>query len=175
MLLFAFAFTYKVELTKAVGAFFRSGADNAQYRTSDSTTTPTFLVSGVASSTLTFNTSDCASITTYVQLFASTTNTQSWLQVERFASDDGINFYNYDTALQDQTKRNIETTLASSTQFLTWKPSILGATTTKAFKIELIPSRKTRLVFGIATSTNSTTGRDRANIWVDNACNIQNY
>lgn len=180
MLLFVLVFSYQTQLVKAVGSFFRSGSDNAQYQTSSSTTTPNALRTGTGTTTMTFNTSDFFSLTVFMQTMATTTAPpySSTLEIQPYASDNGIDFFVYDQTRLRTNEYLIATTsipLASTTVPFTYRPANTAATTTKVFNLNLIPARFTRLVFTLVGSTTPLTVRDSINLYVNVAGNIQNY
>lgn len=180
VLLLAPALTYRAEIAKAVGAFLRSGSDNPQYQTSSSTTTPNALLTGTGTTTLTMSTGDFSSLTVSMQTLATTTAApySSTLEIQPYASDNGIDFFAYDQTKKQTDEYSIGTTsipLASTTIPFTFIPSTIGATTTKVFNLDLIPSRFTRLVFSLRASTTPFTVRDSMNLWVNVAGHIQNY
>ena len=150
-------FTHKTELANAIGSRLRSGGDiptgSLKMRTSDSTTTPEFIIAGLASSTLTFASENLSSVAMELQVFASSTATNSRIQVELQASDNLIDFYPYQ--------------VASSPNFFIYNPP-KGATSPVFADLDILPARYTRAIIGISTTTVGTVAnKDRANVWAN--------
>lgn len=129
----------------------RSGSDISELRTNAATTTPsnglptTFITSNAASSTLTFDSEKFSNVNVQLLLIATRT-VRSFLEIARYTSDNGIDFYPYNTL-------NSNGAIASSSPIITWLPSVFNGTTTAVVDIGYIPAKKTRLVFGLGTTT----------------------
>jgi len=152
----------------ALGFLIRSGANVstgslALTNCPSGTTTPKWLQVGLATSTLTFATDSIgpADATLLLQVNASSTNTQSPLNIHAQASDDAIDFFDYDLTVKNllnttSLAATSTITLASSTVDLQWMPSF-HSTTTKAVSFQLMPARFTRLTFSLSTTTSPAT------------------
>ena len=171
---------YDGRVVKAIGAMLRSGADvsmgSLRMRTSDSTTSPLFLQNGLGTTTLTFASDTFKSLTMYLQVFASSSNRLSPLSIQFAASDDNIDFFNYDPTLMDSVVlRGITATssmpLASTTIPYTFQPATRGATSTKTVNVNILPARYTRVTFTVASGTPTIGGapyyKDGLNLWAN--------
>ena len=91
---------YGGQAVNAIGAMLRSGADvpdgSLKMRTGESTSTPIFMQDGKATTTLTFASENFSAIKVDIQLFASSTNIRSPLNIKLLASDNNIDFFDYD-------------------------------------------------------------------------------
>ena len=174
------AFLYRVEITHAIGAVLRSGANVSTgefaMTTNASSSLPNFFQNGTGTTTLTFVSDNFTSLTMYLQVFASTTNVISPLNIRLQASDDNTNFFDYDpTILEGSSFRNaLGTTtiaLASTTVAYSYQPSTRGATSTKVVNVNLLPARYTRVIFTVASSTPTVGGapfyRDGMSLWAN--------
>ena len=172
------ALSYAPEAVKAIGNIIRSGANvpdgSLKMRTSNATNTPVFLQTGIGTTSLTFASEEFSTLTAYVQVFASTTGTSGntpTLFIERFASDNNVDFFAYlDDYGLDELDMFGSTTIsvASSTIPVKWTPGVQGATSTAAINMRLIPAKYTRLSFYTATGTPMlTTFRDGMNLFVN--------
>lgn len=171
------------QFANAIGGLIRSGLDMprsvGQYTmvTNDSTTTPNVLKNGVGTTTLTFPTETFSSVNVQllVKAYATTTGTsKSYINIQPQASDNGTDFYDYDlTVANPATVYSATTTinLASSTLNYTYLPATKGATTTKQFSINLLPSRYTRLVFSVG-STTGVSILDSFDLWANVIGNV---
>ncbi len=171
-------FNYHTEIAKAIGQFTRSGFDASSMRTSNSTSTPVFLQTGLGTTTMTFSSGDVSAATLNLQVFASSSSNgvaQTNLLIERQACDTsvsntGLDCFTYDDTFFDYTRTYPASTtiaLASSTVLLSYKPIIQGATTTKAIQLNILPARFTRLIFSLASSSPSATYKDGLNLYAD--------
>ena len=152
----------------------RSGRDASSMRTSNSTSTPNFLNYGLGTTTLSFSSADLASVTVFMNVFASSTAVRESMRMEVFASDDGIDYFPYDWTVINPTAYYAASTtlnLASTTLPFNYVPSVTNSTTSKVWSLPLIPARFTRLVFSIASGTPGVGSGGRANgsmdLWVN--------
>jgi len=169
-----FAGLFSVQQAAALGFVFRSGIEVPSGGTYQmvfpvSTSTGLFMKNGTATTTLTFPSETFSSVTVFVRASFPTTNINSYLSIEAQASDDGIDFFNYDNTRQNQsinpTVASTSVTLASTTMPFLYRPTLKGSTTTKAFNIELIPARYTRLIYTLVSTSTVVALPDSATIW----------
>lgn len=151
------------------------GVQTTLYNSSSGTTTPNYLNTGQGTTTTSaLATSGFGSLTIFINSFSSTTansvNNPS-INIERQASFNNVDWFTYDQMSVPSTPQMYNDTavmaLASTTIPLRWTPSTLGATTTKAVPVDIIPAPWTRFIFSIPTTTNMTTGfKDGINLHV---------
>lgn len=177
--LFFVAISYRTQIVSAIGAVLRSGADVPDgalaMRTSSSTTTPNFLENGTGTTTLTFASDNFKSLTLYLQVMASSTNTRTPLKINVQASDDNIQFFDYDPTILEPTyfqNTNATTSiaLASTTIAYSYQPYNRQSTTTKVVDMRLLPAKYTRLVFTVSSTTPNTATpvfREGMNLWAN--------
>lgn len=173
--------TYSIQKVSALGFVFRSGIDvsTGQFamQTNTATTTGTFIKNGTATTTFTFPSDTFSELSVFLLANFPTTNQNSYLNMEVLGSDDGIDFFTYDNTRQNQAiDPTIPTTtirLASSSMPFAWRPTIKGATTSKLFSIELIPSRFTRVVITLNSTSSLVALPDTATFWVNFAGQIK--
>jgi hypothetical protein len=166
--------SYRTQIAQAASSMFRSGQDASNMRTSSSTTSPAWLVTGTGTATIgPFSSSDLKSVTVYMNTMATSSSGafNSILEIQPYASDDNIDFFPYDNTKRNQAQAlsNATTSIqfASTTEPFRFSPSTIGATTSKAFSIDLIPARYTRLVASLVSSTTPYTQKQSMNIWMN--------
>ena len=170
---------YGEQSVRAIGAVLRSGADvpegSLKMRTGDATSTPIFMQDGKATTTLTFASDNFSALKIDLQVFASSTNIRSPLNISLKASDDNIDFFDYDpTVIEGSQFINSQATssiaLASTTKLFFWQPAFRGVTSTKSVILPFIPAKYTRIIFTMSTTTSTATDstyRDGMNLWAN--------
>ncbi len=184
--------TYHTEIVKAIGVMLRSGLNvptgALTMQTSNSTTSPNFLQNGLGTTTLTFESEKFSALTLYLQVLASSTNATSPLNIQLQASDDNIQFFDYDPTIlnsnsfaQGLAMANVKGTttipVASTTIPYVYQPATRGATTTKALNVNILPARYTRVIFSISTTTPNSAATpyfDGINLWANAVGQIGN-
>jgi len=175
---------YDGRMVEAIGAMLRSGGDvttgSYKMQTTGTTTDPLFLQNGTGTTSLTFASDNFHSLTMYVQVFASSTNVRSPLNIRFAASDDDDVYFDYDPTIIDSDffvdSRGTSTiAFASTTKAYEWQPATRGATSTKVVNVNFLPARYTRVTFTVASST-PTGGsvRDGMNLWANFIGQIEN-
>lgn len=177
--LFFVGINYHAQIVSAIGAVLRSGADvpngSLAMRTSSSTTTPNFLENGTGTTTLTFASDNFKSLTLYMQVMASSTNVRTPLTINLQASDDNIQFFDYDPTILEptyfqNTKATTSIAFASTTINYTYQPYNRQSTTTKVVDMRLLPAKYTRIVFTVSSTTPNTADpvfREGMNLWAN--------
>ena len=147
-------------ITNALGMAIRSGSNvpdgTYKLRTNNSTNTPNRITTGTGTTTLTFESENLNSVGLNMLVKLAVGSNRSYLDIKPQASDDAIDWFDYDPTTIDTDTVYAATSslaMASTTWSMTYRPSTVGNTTTKAFIIPLQPARYTRLVFTLATST----------------------
>lgn len=172
---------YHGEIAKALGIILRSGADvstgSLKMSTNIATSSPQFLQNGLGTTTLVIASDNLSSLTLYMYAVASSTNINSPMNIRLQASDDNIDFFDYDLSpLNPASFINVKATstidLASTTQVYFFQPS--RSTTTKAYDLKLLPARYTKVIFYLATSTDMNTAyKDGTKFWANLVGKIQ--
>ena len=165
----------KDNIVKAATQLLRSGATTPSYQTSNATTSPNYLSYGFGTTTLTFSSSDLSSITIMENVFASTSAVKASLNMEVQGSDDNIDWFTQDpTTLNPITITTGASYVASSTIQLAsstlpyiYFPSVRNSTTTKMFRVPLVPARYTKLIFYVASTTWGRGTSDAMDLWVN--------
>lgn len=183
VMLILVSITINPNIAKAIGGLIRSGIDMPTsvgayaMTTNSSTTTPNFMRNGTATTTLTFPSETFSSVQVQmlVKAYATTTGSpKSYIEMRPQASDNGVDFFDYDlTVANPATQYSATTTiqLASTTIPYDYRPATVGATTTKQVSINLLPSRYTRLIFTVASST-AVSVLDQMDLWVNVIGNV---
>ncbi len=138
----------------------RSGENVATMQTNAATTTPgnghptVFLVTGQASSTLEFESENFETMVVSLQRIA-TSSVRTPIALNVFGSPNGIDFYPYDNTTFP-TGALTALIHASTSPVHTWLPeenTDEKSTSTIMYEVTLIPAKKTRFVFTLATTT----------------------
>lgn len=157
----------------------RSGTNQALMETSSSPLKPNYLSTGTGTTTLDFPSADLQSLTVYVQVNATSSSGafNSVLTLTPYASDDDVNFFPYDNTVQatGALSATTSTALASTTIPITWLPSSIGATTTKAIKLQFVPAKYTKLVYTLVASTTPFTQQQSISLWSNVSGQIFSY
>ena len=156
LLLVGIVYVNRVQLVHALGFIFRSGVDVSSMRTSSSTTSPNYLNFGLGTTTLNFQSDIFSSLTLYLQVVSSSTNTGGTLNIEVQGSDDNVDFFTYDPFQLNPAAIYVASsslaTASTSIQY-TYQPANRGSTTTKAFILPYVPSRFTKIIFTEASTS----------------------
>lgn len=156
-------------VAQAIGGILRSGTDLSTMRTSAATTSPTYLNNGLSTTTLSFPSDALDSLTIMVMVNASSTNTNSPLNIQIQGSDNNIDWFDEDMTAKSATGYLAPTStvaLASTTVAFTYQPSIRTSTTTKMFDAAILPARFTRVIFSVSSTTPGNTSDGMA-IWAN--------
>ena len=113
-------------LAKALGGLIRSGSNvptgTFKMLTNVSTTTPVRMTNGTGTTTLTVESENLDTITIYMLVKADTNNVSSWLDIKPQASDDNIDWFDYDPTVKNPAilhSATTSTSLASTTHSYT--------------------------------------------------------